>query len=161
MGGGYVLNVTTDGRIPFWLGALLAFSVVAIYVFFGGLRAIGWVAVMKGIFMAVIGLYIVNHVVMHFFGSMSAMFHQIAERSPAHLMFPGPKGFVKSVSNDVVDQQPRRVLHVASFVREFLQRARAEDYPPAGHLRSDLQPDCLVVHARRIRGHSGAEQYQA
>ena len=94
MGGGYVFNVTTDGRIPFWLGALLAFSVVAVYVYSGGLRAIGWVAVMKGIFMAVIGLYIVHHVVTHFFGSMSAMFHQIARRSPAHLMFPGPKGFV-------------------------------------------------------------------
>jgi SSS family solute:Na+ symporter len=94
MGGGYVFHVTTDGRIPFWLGALMAFSVVAVYVYSGGLRAIGWVAVMKGIFMAVVGLYIVGHVVTHYFGSISAMFHQIAERSPAHLMFPGPKGFV-------------------------------------------------------------------
>lgn len=94
MGGGYVFNVTTDGHIPFWLGALLAFSVVAVYVYAGGLRAIGWVAVLKGIFMAVVGLYIVGHVVTHYFGNVTAMFRQIAERSPAHLMFPGPKEFV-------------------------------------------------------------------
>ena len=81
MGGGYVFNVTTDGHIPFWLGALVAFSVVAVYVYSGGLRAIGWVAVMKGIFMAVIGLYIVFHVVGHYFGSVSELFHQLAERS--------------------------------------------------------------------------------
>ncbi|MGH9627039.1 MAG: sodium:solute symporter family transporter, partial [Bryobacteraceae bacterium] len=33
MGGGYVFSVTTDGRMPFWLGALMAFSVVAVYVY--------------------------------------------------------------------------------------------------------------------------------
>ena len=40
IGAGYVFNITTGGRIPFWAGALLAFSVVAVYVYAGGLRAI-------------------------------------------------------------------------------------------------------------------------
>ncbi len=93
-GGGYVFNVTTQGRIPFWLGALMAFDVVAIYVYNGGLRAIGWVAVVKGLFMAGVGGYVVLRVVDHYYGGIGAMFHQIAERSPAHLTLPGPKHYV-------------------------------------------------------------------
>jgi len=67
MGGGYILSVTTRGRIPYWLGALLAFSVMGIYVYVGGLRGIGWVAVLKGIFMAAVGVYVVFRVVRHFY----------------------------------------------------------------------------------------------
>jgi solute:Na+ symporter, SSS family len=93
IGAGYVFNITTNGHVPYWAGALMAFSVVGIFVFAGGLRAIGWVAVLKGCFMATVGLYIVNRVVHHYYGDVSSMFHQIATRSPAHLTLPGPKGF--------------------------------------------------------------------
>ena len=94
MGGGYVFSVTTQGHIPFWLGALLAFGVVAIYVYSGGLRAIGWVAVVKGIFMAGVGGYVVVRVVEHYYGGVGTMFHELAQRSPAHLTLPGPKHFI-------------------------------------------------------------------
>lgn len=94
IGGGYVFEVTTDGRIPYWLGALLAFSVVAVYVYAGGLRAIGWVAVFKGILMALVGVFIVYRVVSHYYGSVPNLFAELARQSPAHLTLPGPKGFV-------------------------------------------------------------------
>ena len=94
MGGGYVLSVTTQGRIPFWLGGLLAFGVVAVYVYFGGLRGIGWVAVAKGIFMAAVGTYVVSRVIGHYYGSVPVLFQQLAARSPAHLTLPGAKHFV-------------------------------------------------------------------
>jgi solute:Na+ symporter, SSS family len=67
--------------------------VVGAYVYAGGLRAISWVAVLKGCFMATIGLYVVYCVVHQFYGSISNMFHQIALYSPANLILPGPKGF--------------------------------------------------------------------
>jgi SSS family solute:Na+ symporter len=73
---------------------LLAFAVVAVYVYAGGLRAIGWVAVVKGCLMAGVGLLIVVRVVSHYYGGVTEMFAQLAERSPAHLTLPGPKGFV-------------------------------------------------------------------
>ena len=92
MGGEYVFNVTTDG-LSRLVGALLAFSVVAVYVYSGGLRAIGWVAVMKGIFMAVIGLYIVFHVVSISSGSISACSINSPTVTSAPDV-PGPKGFV-------------------------------------------------------------------
>ncbi len=93
IGAGYVFNITTGGRIPFWVGALLAFSVVGAYVYAGGLRAISWVAVLKGCFMAGVGCYVVYRVVHHFYGGVPQMFHEIALRSPANLTIPGPKGF--------------------------------------------------------------------
>jgi len=93
IGAGYVFNITTNGRIPYWLGALLAFSVVGAYVYAGGLRAISWVAMLKGCFMATVGLYVVYRVVHQFYGGVPHMFHEIARRSPAHLTLPGPKGF--------------------------------------------------------------------
>ncbi len=94
MGGGYVLSVTTQGHIPFWLGALLAFGVVAVYVYFGGLRGIGWVAVVKGIFMAVVGIYVVFLIVGHYYSGIPGLFSELAARSPAHLTLPGAKRFV-------------------------------------------------------------------
>lgn len=93
MGGGYVFNVTTGGRIPYWVGALLAFGIVAVYVYVGGLRAISWVAVLKGCFMAIVGVYIVVRVVGHYYGSLGDLFAQLATHSPAHLTLPGPKNF--------------------------------------------------------------------
>ena len=93
IGAGYVFNISTGGRIPFWAGALLAFSVVGAYVYAGGLRAISWVAVLKGCFMAAVGLYVVYRVIHHFYGGLPHMFQEIALRAPADLTLPGPKGF--------------------------------------------------------------------
>ena len=37
-GSAYVFEIASGGRIPFWAGALIAYIVVVVYVFFGGVR---------------------------------------------------------------------------------------------------------------------------
>lgn len=62
LGMAYVLNVTTDGLIPFWLGALIAYSVVLVYVLTSGVRGVAWTNVLQGILMLamawVLGLWL-------------------------------------------------------------------------------------------------------
>jgi SSS family solute:Na+ symporter len=93
MGAGYVFNVATNGHVPFWLGGLAAYGVVAIYVFRGGLRGIGYVAVFKGIFMLIMIVVLAKIVVHKNYGTVSEMFRQIAAESPKSLTLPGAQNF--------------------------------------------------------------------
>ncbi|MFG6150110.1 sodium:solute symporter family protein [Halobacillus sp. B23F22_1] len=81
----YIFNIMTEGRIPFWLGALLSYGIVVVYVATGGLRAAAWSDVFQGILMIVIswtvGLTIVNQ--LH--GSITEMFSNLTESNPGFL----------------------------------------------------------------------------
>lgn len=93
IGAGHIFEVTTQGHVPFWLGSLVAFTVVAIYVYAGGLRGISYVAVFKGFFLLVVTVSLVGSVVYSNYGGFTDMFRQIAARSPEHLTLPGKKHF--------------------------------------------------------------------
>lgn len=88
-GAGIVISAVTENHIPFWLGALLAYGVVVIYVLFGGVSAVGWTNVFEGIIMMVVawalGIYI-PHVL---YGGIGPMFERIAAERPEMLTLPG------------------------------------------------------------------------
>ena len=91
-GSAYVFEVASEGRIPFWAGALIAYAVVLIYVFVGGVRAVAWTNVFQGAFMVItawaLGLYFAYSL----YGSPTEMFKQIAAANPTHLLLgPGAK----------------------------------------------------------------------
>jgi SSS family solute:Na+ symporter len=91
-GSAYVFEVASEGRIPFWAGALIAYAVVLIYVFVGGVRAVAWTNVFQGAFMVItawaLGLYFAYAL----YGSPTEMFKQIAAANPTHLLLgPGAK----------------------------------------------------------------------
>jgi SSS family solute:Na+ symporter len=91
-GSAYVFEVASGGRIPFWAGALIAYLVVLIYVFIGGVRAVAWTNVFQGAFMIltawVLGLYLPYKL----YGGPGEMFRQIAAANPTHLLVgPGAK----------------------------------------------------------------------
>src|SRR5699024_11176697 len=48
-GGAYLMEVASGGTVPFWLGGLLFYLVIIIYVWAGGVRAIAWTDIFYGV----------------------------------------------------------------------------------------------------------------
>lgn len=90
-GGAYLIEVASDGMVPFWLAALLFYFIIIVYVWVGGIRAIAWTDVIYGALlffgMMFAGYYISSQV-----GGPAALFAQLQESNPSHLTMPGPDG---------------------------------------------------------------------
>ncbi len=88
-GAGIVFTTVTEGHVPFWLGAALAYGVVIVYVLLGGATAVGWTNVFQGFVMVAVawgvGLYI-PHLL---YGGIGPMFESIAAARPELLELPG------------------------------------------------------------------------
>jgi solute:Na+ symporter, SSS family len=91
-GAGIVFNAVTQGNVPFWLGAAVAYGVVITYVLIGGASAVGWTNVFEGIVMMVVawglGLYLPHAL----YGGIGPMFEQIEAARPELLSLPGLAG---------------------------------------------------------------------
>ena len=98
----YVLNVTTNGTIPFWLGALLAYGVVLVYVLTSGVRGVAWTNVLQGVLMLamawILGLWLPHK----FHGGISNMFASIQAADPQHLLMGTKMSWAKYSSALVV-----------------------------------------------------------
>ncbi|MGP4078423.1 sodium:solute symporter family protein [Pseudalkalibacillus sp. R45] len=81
----YIFNIMTEGRIPFWLGALLSYGIVVVYVATGGLRAAAWSDVFQGLLMIIISWVVGLAIVKQLHSSVSGMFTNINETSPGFL----------------------------------------------------------------------------
>jgi SSS family solute:Na+ symporter len=91
-GSAYVFEVASGGRIPFWAGALIAYLVVLIYVFLGGVRGVAWTNCFQGAFMIVTAWILGLYLAYHLYGGPTEMFRQISEANPMHLLVgPGTK----------------------------------------------------------------------
>ena len=86
IGAGYIFEVATQNLVPYWLGSLIAFLVVTIYVVLGGLRSISRVAIFKGIFMLSIIVTIAVVVVTQYFNGLEDMYRTLARTMPTHLV---------------------------------------------------------------------------
>lgn len=89
-GAGYILATVSDGRVPLWLGAGVAYGVVLVYVFTSGVLGVGWTNTFQGLFMMIVawglGLYLPSTL----YGGIGPMFEQIATRQgAAFLEAPG------------------------------------------------------------------------
>ncbi|OUE38019.1 sodium:solute symporter [Billgrantia desiderata SP1] len=91
-GAGLLFQAATDGLIPFWLGALLAFMVVAAYVFCSGLSGIGWTNLVQGIMMIAIAWFLGLAVSQRLYGGVGEMFLQLQQAAPEYLTMPGASG---------------------------------------------------------------------
>ncbi|HSR51819.1 MAG TPA: sodium:solute symporter family protein [Acidobacteriota bacterium] len=91
-GAGYVFNVVTEGRIPEWLGAAIAYGVVLIYVFHSGVMGVGWTNTFQGIFMLILAWVLGLYLPYKLYGGIGPMFDQIAQARPEMLTPPGLDG---------------------------------------------------------------------
>lgn len=88
-GAGIVIEAVTEGHIPLWLGAGMAYGIVLVYVLTSGVSAVGWTNTFQGIFMLVIAWTLGLYLPMRLYGGVGAMFHEIAARRPELLTVPG------------------------------------------------------------------------
>ncbi|UCC25528.1 MAG: sodium:solute symporter family protein [Gemmatimonadales bacterium] len=88
-GAGIVIETVTDGNIPLWLGALVAYGIVIVYVLGAGVMAVGWTNTFQGIFMVVIAWTLGLYLPTKMYGGVGAMFERIAEFRPELLIPPG------------------------------------------------------------------------
>ncbi|CAN5552457.1 sodium:solute symporter family protein [soil metagenome] len=91
-GAGILFEASTEGNVPFWLGALAAFLIVTIYVYASGLRGIGWTNVIQGTIMVFVAWLIGLAVANRFYGGVGSMFREIQAEAPEYLTLPGVDG---------------------------------------------------------------------
>ena len=89
-GAGYILETLSEGRIPYWLGALITYSVVLVYVYASGVMGIGWTNAFQGMFMMIIAWFLGLYLPYKLYGGIGPMFEQIASSDmSAMLSAPG------------------------------------------------------------------------
>ncbi|NJO91348.1 MAG: sodium:solute symporter family protein [Chloroflexia bacterium] len=100
---GYIFEIASDGRIPFWGGALIAYLVVLAYVFLSGVRGVAWTHVFQGMFMVIIAWSLGIYLVIYLYGSPAEMFQRIIDYKPTHLLIgPGTSMSFSSYSSTLL-----------------------------------------------------------
>jgi SSS family solute:Na+ symporter len=88
-GAGIVIEAVTDGHIPLWAGAALAYGIVVFYVLVSGVTAVGWTNTFQGIFMLAIAWILGIYLPWSLYGGVTPMFERILAERPEMLTLPG------------------------------------------------------------------------
>ncbi|MEL7297275.1 MAG: sodium:solute symporter family protein [Pseudomonadota bacterium] len=88
-GAGIVIEAVTDGRVPLWAGAAVAYGIVLVYVLVSGVSAVGWTNTMQGVFMIVIAWSLGLYLPYALYGGVGPMFEAIQSQRPELLELPG------------------------------------------------------------------------
>jgi SSS family solute:Na+ symporter len=86
----YILEVSSGGRIPFIYGALIAYIVMAAYMWFGGLKSIAWANILQGVFFLALAFGIGAYMLVLAGGTTGIS--QLATTMPQAFMLPGIAG---------------------------------------------------------------------
>ena len=86
---GIIVGVASFGTISRPLAMLIAFVVVAGFVFASGIRAVAWVSVLKDALMLIAAFSIGIGIPYHYFGGIRPLFKVLVQLKPAHLTMPG------------------------------------------------------------------------
>lgn len=81
----FIFNVLTEGVIPYWLGALLAYSIVVGYVATSGVRGAAWSDVLQGALMLIVAWTVGYFLVYTLHDGPTQMFTAINDARPGFL----------------------------------------------------------------------------
>ncbi len=90
VGLGAILTVLTGHRLNVVTADTIGFVILAVAVFFGGIRGNAWQSMIKDVlmFLAIAAMFFI--VPFHFFGGFAPMFHRMMTEIPQHITMPGP-----------------------------------------------------------------------
>jgi solute:Na+ symporter, SSS family len=91
-GAGIVIEAVTDGMVPLWAGAAVAYGIVLVYVLVSGVSAVGWTNTLQGIFMLAIAWALGLYLPWALYGGIGPMFREILAERPELLQVPGLTG---------------------------------------------------------------------
>jgi SSS family solute:Na+ symporter len=91
-GAGIVIEAVTEGHVPLWLGSLVAYGIVVVYVLASGVMAVGWTNTFQGVFMVAIAWILGIYLPFRLYGGVGPMFEQITAARPELLVPPGLDG---------------------------------------------------------------------
>jgi solute:Na+ symporter, SSS family len=86
---GIIVEVASSQAISRPSAMLIAFVIVAGFVFASGIRAVAWVSVLKDSLMLIAAFSIGIGIPYHYFGGIRPMFAALAQAKAAHLTMPG------------------------------------------------------------------------
>ncbi len=89
-GAGYILSVISDGQIAPWLGALISYGVVLVYVLSSGVMGVGWTNTFQGFFMMFVAWFLGLYLPYTLYGGIGDMFEQIMHSPGGEALLAAP-----------------------------------------------------------------------
>lgn len=90
-GGAYLIEIATNGAIPWRMCGLIFYLIIIIYLWAGGLRAVALADVFYGICL-ILSMFVVGFFLIDKAGGMEYVFQTIAASDEKNVILPGPKG---------------------------------------------------------------------
>jgi solute:Na+ symporter, SSS family len=86
---GLIVEVASFGGIHRTPAMIIAFTIVAAFVFVSGVRGVAWVSIIKDVLLLVAAVFVGIAVPYMYFGGIGPMFAALARAKPSHLTMPG------------------------------------------------------------------------
>jgi solute:Na+ symporter, SSS family len=86
---GIIVEVASFGGIHRTPAMVIAFAIVAAFVFTSGVRGVAWVSVVKDFLLLFAAIFIGIAIPYHYFGGIGPMFRALASAKPEYLVMPG------------------------------------------------------------------------
>jgi solute:Na+ symporter, SSS family len=86
---GLIVEVASFGAVPRTAAMVIAFALVAAFVFVSGVRGVAWASILKDVLLLIAAVYVGVAVPRIYFGGVRPMFAALARTNPAHLVLPG------------------------------------------------------------------------